>query len=117
MGNLIHLDQTLAVIGRSIQDNIHLLRNIVDYTKQKNLKSIILSLDQAKAFDRVSHDYMLQVLKQYGFGKDIINWVRLLYTEISSTVLVNGYFTKIFPVEHSVRQGCSLSPLLYVLCI
>ena len=116
MGNLINVDQTPAVIGRSIHDNIHLLRNIIDYSNQKVLKCIILSLDQAKAFDRVSHDYMFQVLRNYGFGEDLLKWVKLLYTYICSTVLVNGYLTDTFPVERSVRQGCSLSPLLYVLC-
>ena len=113
MGNLINLDQTAAVIGRSIHDNFLLLRNIIHYSNQKGLKCIILSLDQAKAFDRVSHNYMIQVLKNYGFGEDLLKWVKLLYTDIC----INGYLTYTFPVERSVPQGCSLSPLLYVLCI
>ena len=117
MGNLINIDQTAAVVGRSIQDNIHLLRNVINYSQQKGLKTIILSLDQAKAFDRVSHDFMFAALQKYGFGEDLINWVKLLYTDIYSMVLVNGFLTDPFPVLRSVRQGCSLSPLLYVLCI
>ena len=60
MGFLVNIDQTSAVMGRSIQDNIHLLRNIVDYVNQKQQKIIILSLDQSKAFDRVNHNYMFQ---------------------------------------------------------
>ena len=79
MGNLINVDQTAAVIGRLIHDNIHLLRNIIGYSNQKGLKCIILSLDQAKAFDRVNHDYMFQVLKNYGFGEDLLKWVKLLH--------------------------------------
>ena len=117
MGNLIHIDQTASVPGRSIQDNIHLLRNLIDYCNQKQMNCVILSLDQMKAFDRVSHDFMFQVLEKYGFGPMLLKWVKLLYTDIYSTVLVNGYFTDIFGVFRSVRQGCSLSPLLYVLCI
>ena len=34
-----------------------------------------------------------------------------------SSVLVNGFVTGPFKVTRSVRQGCGLSPLLYVLCI
>ena len=117
MGFLVNIDQTAAVVGRSIHDNIHLLRNVIDYSYQKDLKCIILSLDQAKAFDRVSHEFMFQVLKKYGFGEDLLKLVSLLYTDIFSTVLVNGFLTDTFPVARSVRQGCSLSPLLYVLCI
>ena len=37
--------------------------------------------------------------------------------DIKSKVLVNGFFTEMINVSRSVRQGCSLSPLLYVLCI
>ena len=117
MGNLIDIDQTAAVVGRSIQDNIHLLRNILDYSHQKHNRFILLSLDQSKAFDRVDHSFMFQVIKKFGFGPDLMKWVGLLYTQIRSTVLVNGFFTGSFEVTRSVRQGCSLSSLLYVLCI
>lgn len=37
------------------------------------------------------------------------------YTDIRSAAIVNGHIGLEFPVERSVRQGCSLSPMLYVL--
>ena len=117
MGNLINIDQTAAVPGRSILDNVHLLRNVLDYSSQKQLKCILLSLDQSKAFDRVDHSFMFGLLSRYGFGNDFNQWVKLLYFDIKSVALVNGFFTDIIHVNRSVRQGCSLSPLLYVLCI
>ena len=40
-----------------------------------------------------------------------------IYTNVYSSVLVNGFVTAPFKVTRSVRQGCGLSPLLYVLCI
>ena len=43
------------------------------------------------------------------------NWVNLLYTRVSSAVVVNGFITDSCPVTRGVRQGCPLSPLLYVL--
>ena len=66
-------------------------------------------MDQSKVFDRVDHSFLFQVLKKFGFGPDLMKWVGLLYTEIKSVVLVNGYFTDTFEVSRSVRQGCSLS--------
>ena len=115
--NIISIDQTCSVPGRSILDNVHLLRNIIDYVKQKNIGCAILSLDQSKAFDRVSHKYLNEVLKAFGFGDSFIRWIQLLYTDISSSILVNGHISDSFNVERSVRQGCSLSPLLYILCM
>jgi len=117
ISTLINIDQTCAIPGRSIQDNIHLIRNIIDYCNKKQLGCILLNLDQSKAFDRVSHDYLFKILKAYGFGPNFIKWVKVLYTSNQSRVQVNGYLNDHFFTTRGVRQGCSLSPLLYVLCI
>ena len=117
MPKIVSVDQTCSIPGRSISDNCHLLRCISDYAEQKNLPVAILNLDQAKAFDRVSHTFLFDCLKAYGFGPSFLKWVKLLYTDISSSVLVNGHISTPFLVLRSVRQGCGLSPLLYVLSI
>jgi len=113
----VHSDQTCSIPGRSIHDNLHLVRNVIDYCNDKKIPGAIISYDQAKAFDRVSHDYLFRVLKAYGFGVSFINWVTLLYTDVYSSVLVNGYVTGSFKIERAVRQGCPLSALLYVLTL
>ena len=50
-----------------------------------------------------------------GFGSSFIRWVQLVYADIQSSVSVNGYTTKPFKPSRGVRQGCPLSPLLYIL--
>jgi hypothetical protein len=60
--------------------------------------------------------FLHNVIDKFGFGMGFKKWIRLLYTGISSKVLVNRYLTDGFSVQRSVRQGCSLSPALYVLC-
>ena len=50
-----------------------------------------------------------------GFGESFVNWVRLFYTNVQSAVNVNGYLSSFFSLSRGVRQGCPLSPLLYVL--
>ena len=114
---IIHLDQTCAVKGRSIFDNIHLLRNIVDYIEQKDLSACFISLDQEKAFDRASWSYLYDTLKSFGFDDDFLKWIKLLYTNISSSVIVNNIISESFTLKRGVRQDCSLSPLLYVICL
>ena len=117
IGEIIHPDQTCSIPDRTIQDNVHLIRNLIEYVNGKNMSAAIISLDQSKAFDRVSHEYLFNVLSHLGFGPQFISLVKLLYKNINSSVLVNGFISTQFPVQRSVRQGCSLSPLLYVLCI
>lgn len=50
-----------------------------------------------------------------GFGPSFISWVNLFYNRVQSAVNVNGYLSSFFDLSRGVRQGCPLSPLLYVL--
>ena len=75
----------------------------------------LLSLDQEKAFDMVDHGFMFKVLSTFGLNTCFIKWIKLLYTDVSSFVTVNGFPSDPFSIQRGVRQGCPLSPLLYVL--
>ena len=77
--------------SRSILDNVHLIRNIIDYCNQKNVPCILLDLDQEKAFDRVNHKFLAKALARFGFKHNFIEWVKILYTNVSSCVLVNNF--------------------------
>ena len=108
-------DQTCGVPGRFIGENVAFLRYVVDYATLSNVPVAILSLDQEKAFDRVEWSFMRLTLQSMGFGASFINWVNLFYTSVRSSVNVNGYLSQPFSLSRGVRQGCPLSPLLYVL--
>ena len=108
-------DQTCGVPVRFIGENVALLRDIVDYTSFFNVPAAVLSLDQGKAFDRVDWSFMLATLSKMSFGPSFCHWVRLFYRGVQSCVNVNGYLSPFFVLSRGVRQGCPLSPLLYVL--
>ena len=75
----------------------------------------MISVDQEKAFDRVNHSFLQRVLEWFYFGPDFQRWVSVVYHDISSCVINNGGLPRAFNLERGVRQGCSLSPLLYCL--
>ena len=108
-------DQTCGVPGRFIGENVAFLRDIVDYASRSGTPCAILSLDQEKAFDRVDWGFMKATLSRMGFGPSFISWVDLFYVGAQSAVNVNGYVSPYFSLSRGVRQGCPLSPLLYVL--
>ena len=114
---LIHPDQSCGVQGRYIGENIVLLNSIFQYSREASVPGALLSLDQEKAFDRVDHGFLFRIMSHVGFGSSFISWVKLLYSGISSAVCVNGYTSAAFFPSRGVRQGCPLSPLLYVLSI
>uniref|UniRef100_A0AAV2JLY8 Reverse transcriptase domain-containing protein n=1 Tax=Knipowitschia caucasica TaxID=637954 RepID=A0AAV2JLY8_KNICA len=114
---LIHPDQACAVPGRRITDSLVLIRDTICYARDRNIRLVVLNLDFEKAFDRVSHQYLFEVLRKVGLPDRYIEWVGQLYRGISSRFIVNGHLTKAVQINCGVRQGCPLSALLYILCI
>ena len=80
-----------------------------------NIPLALVSVDQLKAFDRVSHTFLFKTLAKFGIGPDFLRWIQLLYTDVASSVKVNGWLTTFIPLERRLRQGCALSMPLYVL--
>ena len=72
-------------------------------------------IDQEKAFDRVSHRFLLKTIKQFNFGPAFISWIETILTDIKSQVKVNGYLTEEINVTRGIIQGSPISALLYVL--
>jgi exonuclease III len=117
MATLVHEDQQASVPDRNIQKHTHFIRDIISYTHERNSYSSILSLDQEKAFDRVSHSYLIKTLSVNNLGKYFIDWIKIIYSNPDSKILLNHTLTESFKLTRSVRQGCPLSPLLYVLVL
>lgn len=69
IGWIIHLYQTCGIPGRRITDNLAIIRDTVEYFKAHRVFAALVSLDQEKAFDHVSHLFMGRVLCRFGLGK------------------------------------------------
>ena len=89
MHKLAHEDQQCAVKGRKIQNHLHNIREIITYCNVKGVPARILSLDQEKAFDRVSHSFLYKVLEMSNIGKYVRDCIRILYDKPCSQVIVN----------------------------
>ena len=106
-------DQTCGMPGRYIGENVAFLRDVVDLANKYNLPVALLSLDEEKAFDRVDWPFLFATVAKMGFGENFVRWVKLFYSDLRSSVLVNGYTSHPFRPSREVGQGCPLSPLLY----
>ena len=116
MSKLIHADQQCSIAGRKIQNNLH-TRDIITYTKEKQMQAAIISLDQEKAFDRVAHDYLFKTITAHNLGTYIEAWIKTLDKNPQSQLLVSHTLGEPFSLTRSIRQGNSLSPLLYILTL
>ncbi|KAJ8018592.1 hypothetical protein HOLleu_43331 [Holothuria leucospilota] len=117
MANIVNEFQACAIPGRTIHSNMILLRDIIDFTELSNGSCCLLSIDQEKAFDKVDWPFLFKVLQKLGFGDNFVRWISILYGNINSRLLINGTLSDPINISRGVRQGCPLSPLLYVLFI
>ncbi len=114
---IIHKDQSYCVKGRSITDNLHLMKDLIDYAQYNNHNIGILSLDQEKAFDRVDHQFLFKTLQSFGFGKNICLVIQLLYNDATCMIGIAGGLSVPIKVRRGIRQGCPLSGQFYSLAI
>ena len=114
MPNIISENQ-YYVNGKSIVDCNNKMRDILYYVNSNNISGALINLDWEKAFDRVDWTFLTKILKKFGFPEFTIKWLMNLYTNITSSCLINRYITREFKIERGVRQGCPMSMLVYVL--
>lgn len=117
VGNLIHYNQSGFIKGRSISQHIRLIDDILNCYKRKNEHGMMISLDFQRAFDTVAKAAILESLQQFNFGPYFINLVKTIITNTESCVQNGGWISKFFKTERGIRQGCSVSPILFVLVV
>ena len=81
----------------------------------KKKEIVILKIDFEKAFDKLEHQVIIQVLRHKSFSKKWVSWIQNLLSSGSSSILLNGNPGKSFSCKRGVRQRDPLTPLLFVL--
>ncbi|CAH2300847.1 Hypothetical predicted protein [Pelobates cultripes] len=114
---VLSTSQYCSIEGRTVFDAVFEVREALEKCRDGERGIYLLALDQSKAFDRVDHRYLWSVLRKYGLPGKLVNWIITLYRGAESFALVNGWRGRTFRIRSGVRQGCPLSPLLYVFAV
>jgi hypothetical protein len=112
---LIYKNQYGFIKDRSIEDCLAWAFEYLYLYKQTRKEMVIIKLDFEKAFDKIEHEVIIQVLKHKGFGQKWQNWIRMIMESGTSSIILNGVPGKTFHCRRGVRQGDPLSLLLFVL--
>ena len=76
--------------GRSCAQQIHILRRIMEGFREHQLPLIVTFVDFKRAFDSMNRSVMFSVLRHYGIPETLVNAIQVLYTNSSSSVMVDG---------------------------
>lgn len=111
-------NQSAFVKDRLLMENLLLATEIIkDYHKQTVSPRCAMKIDISKAFDSVQWDFLLNTLRAHAFPEVYVRWVQTCISTASFSVQVNGELAGYFGSDRGLRQGCSLSPYLFVICM
>ena len=115
--NLIYPDQTGFMKNRYIGTNIRLAEDMIDFANMTSTSALLLAIDFEKAFDSVGWESIIDTMKVLGFGENYIGWIKVIYKNIATCIANNGFHSSWFQPSRGTRQGCCLSPYLFLLVV
>ncbi|VFQ73495.1 unnamed protein product [Cuscuta campestris] len=118
LGKLLHLiiseEQGAYVPGREIMDQILITKELVHHINRKaHGGNLIVTLDMAKAFDKLKWSYLMDILKAFGFSPQFIRMLmRAKYWrdgEMKANIIDSPVWKRIFNIDESAIDTCSVS--------
>lgn len=117
LNTIIDETQSGFMKNRHITNNIRLVLDILDYSDLVLEESFILFLDFYKAFDTVEHLFIVNALEKFGFGVFFIKVIKTLYKNNNSSIKLGHGTSQRFTIQRGIRQGCPISPYLFLLAM
>ena len=102
---------------KSCTDQTATLRMIVEQCVEWNCPLYLIFVDFEKAFDSLDRDAIWKLLRHYGVPEKIVRMIQSFYSGFQCKIIHKGKLSAPFEVETGVKQGCMLSPLIFILAI
>jgi hypothetical protein len=83
----------------------------INRSKDKN--DLIILIEAEKVFDEIQHHLMLKAVRKLGIEGLYLNIIKTMYDKPTANIILNGEKLKPYPLKSGMRQGCTLSPLLF----
>jgi len=99
---------------KGTRNAIFLLRILAERSIQMQKNEYICFLDYVKAFDKVEHKTLIEMLELLDIDSKETDLIADLYWSQQACINIDGTFSEWFTVEErGLHQGCNLSPDLF----
>lgn len=111
--NIISDNQNGFRKGRSTIDQISTLTNIIETRKYHKQSTFAAFIDFKKAYDCIDRNLLFAKLCHIGISGNMMSALVSIYKDVKCCIRLNGFKTDWLNVDCGLKQGCSLSPILF----
>uniref|UniRef100_A0A803SNV6 Reverse transcriptase domain-containing protein n=1 Tax=Anolis carolinensis TaxID=28377 RepID=A0A803SNV6_ANOCA len=116
--NWVGQDQTGFLPGRKMSENVRCILDIIEYHEWNHQKELaLLSIDAEKAFDNLNWSFFKLLFKEIDIGFQFYNAIDTIYEDQRAKIRINGQHSQNIKIGKGVRQGCPLSPLIFIFAL
>lgn len=116
--SFVSLNQSACVQDRRLMENVLLASELVkSYHKPSVSARCAVKIDISKAFDSIQWPFLLYVLEAMNLSEKLNLWIKKCIELASFSLQINGELAGYFNSKRGLRQGFSLSPYLFVICM
>ena len=113
LGGLISDSQNAFLGSRQMVDSVLIANEYLDSRIKSGSPGIICELDIEKAYDHVNRNFLHYLMGHCGFSLSWQKWISSCISTTRFSILINGSSEGFFEGSRGLRQGDSLSPLLF----
>ena len=94
-------------------NEIFSLQALIQCCRDMNRDVYVCFIDFSRAFDKVKHTELVEIIKEVGLDSSDLRIIANLYRNQKAYVNIAGNKTEETKIQRGVRQGCILSPTLF----
>lgn len=98
-----------------IHDVISTTKESIHTIHTNKLEALVMKVYLHKAYKSVEYSYIRLILNKIGLSPHNVEWIMVCMSSICYDVLINGFPSSFYRADRGLRQGFSLSPLLFIL--
>ena len=115
--NILPIEQAGFRKKQSTVDHIFTLYAMITKQLSMNRKLYVAFVDYSRCYDTINKNALFTVLERNGISGNFLDCIKSIYASVSACIRNNGEFSEYFECPIGLKQGCLLSPRLFLIFI